>query len=211
MFYRNIGILAAVSVFLFLATAQAARLERTTQYPSPEGDYRSLLTTDQSFFMTNNTAGTSLGIGTSAPTNITANDGGANVDLHITGSIVQDGWVNVIDAGAPNFQNSWTDCASALGFNSAGYFRDRNGIVHLKGAVRGGTIDSTIFTLPAGFRPSMNQLFIVPVQASGSTCAGYRYGRLTVLTNGRVYAEHPVGVTPVAFGLDGVTFRADGY
>jgi hypothetical protein len=202
-------------MIFFAAIAQAGRVETTTQYPSPEGDYRTLQTTDKTFLMTNNTAGTSLGIGTTAPTNIAANDGSANVDLHLTGSIVQDGWVNVISPGVPNFQNGWTDCPAAWGWNSAGYFRDKNGIVHLKGLVQGGTIPSTIFELPAGFRPAMHHLFIVPVHNNtglpATPCSGYRQGRVTVWNNGQVYAESPNGLTPLWFTLDGVTFRADDY
>jgi len=54
----------------------------------------------------------------------------------------------------PTFVNSWADFTGAW---AARYAKDlTNGIVYMKGLVKGGsnTIDSTIFTLPVGMRPS---------------------------------------------------------
>jgi len=54
---------------------------------------------------------------------------------------------------AVTFQNSWGNYGS--GFPPATYWKDAMGIVHLEGLVSLGTINTTIFTLPAGYRPGV--------------------------------------------------------
>jgi len=51
----------------------------------------------------------------------------------------------------PTFQNSWANVAA--GTQLVGYFKDQNGIVHIKGEVSGGVSGTVAFTLPAGYRP----------------------------------------------------------
>jgi hypothetical protein len=63
--------------------------------------------------------------------------------------------VKVIGAsGQPAFQNSWV----AFGTSDAtpGFYKDPFGIVHITGTVKLGTVGTTIFTLPAGYRPEKN-------------------------------------------------------
>jgi len=67
----------------------------------------------------------------------------------------------------PTFVNSWADYAAGF---SARYAKDlTNGIVYMKGLVKGGsnTLNSTLFTLPVGMRPSTN-IVLSQVTASGS-------------------------------------------
>jgi len=71
------------------------------------------------------------------------------------GEILQDSW------SAATFQNGW---ANAGGIRTdASYMKDRQGFIHLKGEVSGGTItDGTvIFQLPFGYRP--NETFENPI------------------------------------------------
>ncbi len=42
----------------------------------------------------------------------------------------------------------------ALGTPPAGYAKDSNGIVHLRGGISDGTADTPAFRLPPGYRPS---------------------------------------------------------
>ena len=94
--------------------------------------------------------------------------------------------------GEPAFQNSAHNFGS--GFSTAGFFKDREGIVHLKGTVA--ETGGVIFTLPAGYRPT-ETLDIVVIQ-SGS--ASYVY----VHPNGDVETHGGGNV-----GLDSISFRAE--
>jgi hypothetical protein len=96
----------------------------------------------------------------------------------------------------PTLLNSWVNFGS--GFNNAGYWKDPFGVVHLRGLVKSGTgIPSTIFTLPAGYRP--------PAQEILPAVSNALFGECTIETDGDVTAQ--VGST-VWFSLDGITFRA---
>jgi len=89
--------------------------------------------------------------------------------------IEDSGWIFVGDTGAPAFENSWVDYGSTFG---SPRFRKINGIVHMEGLIKDGTVGSTAFTLPAGYRP-YNRL-IIASQASNAL------GRLDVLEDGSV-------------------------
>lgn len=88
-------------------------------------------------------------------------DGTANQYLKTdgTGSLTWDSldvpssWQNV------TFENSWTDYGS--GFETCQYYKDKTGIVHIKGVVSGAAASTVIFTLPAGCRPAAKRLFVV--------------------------------------------------
>jgi len=138
--------------------------------------------------------GGNVGIGT---TNITDIAGTTGSDLTLTGSIAQDGWT------APTLLNGWVNYSAT--FNPAGYFRDKTGIVHLRGLVRSGTVTAgtAIFTLPAGYRPARLEIF-----SNVAYTTIYVYGRCDVNTAGNVnfYAGGNA-----FFSLDGITFRASGY
>ena len=57
-----------------------------------------------------------------------------------------------------SFQNSWSDAGFPAPLCS--YYKDAFGVVHLQGgAIRSGNSSATIFTLPAGFRPTGTQTF----------------------------------------------------
>lgn len=73
---------------------------------------------------------------------------------------------------APTFQNSWADSGLA-GYLPVGYRRGAFGAVELAGVAKGGTINttSTIFTLPAQWRPPTNKIFSAVIQKSDSTFA----------------------------------------
>lgn len=76
-------------------------------------------------------------------------------DLDIAGGISpQEGWNDVGTLGKPAFQNFWTNYNTAT-HDRVSYFKDKNGIVHIKGFVRSGTTGTVIFNLPAGYRPSL--------------------------------------------------------
>lgn len=69
--------------------------------------------------------------------------------------IEDSGWIFIGDTGAPAFENSWQDydgSTSGGGYGSS-RFRKINGIVYMEGLVTSGTVGTTIFTLPVGYRP----------------------------------------------------------
>jgi len=106
-----------------------------------------------------------------------------------SGILLQQGWQNV------SFQNAWQNYG---GYNPAGYFKDSQGIVHLRGLVKGGGDNKAIFRLPAGYIPQYRELRVVCTNPNVS-------GRVDILTNGDVWA-HTVDSAWVS--LDGISFRA---
>jgi hypothetical protein len=72
------------------------------------------------------------------------------------------------------------------GYAAAGYFRDRSGLIHLRGAVEGSGPE--IFRLPRGFRPR-----------GGAR----RFGEVTIRESGAVRAAGDAEL----LSLDGIVFR----
>lgn len=95
---------------------------------------------------------------------------------------------------AVTFQNSWVNFAG--GIDVATKYRKVGDIVYLQGAVSGGSVPSTIFTLPSGFRPVARHIFPVISNASA-------IGRVDVNASGAVSCE--VGNTANVF-LSGIQF-----
>lgn len=129
-----------------------------------------------------------VGIGTASPTSVTS-----SADLQLTGTIKQDDWT------APSFLNSWVNYGGS--YNTAGYFRDKNGIVHLRGMIKLGSVGSAAFTLPEGYRPTNNELL--------ATISNGAIGRINIDSSGNVTPASPSNNAWVS--LDGITFRASGY
>jgi phage minor structural protein len=59
----------------------------------------------------------------------------------------------------PTLLNGWTNYGS--GYETAGYYKDALGFIRLKGLIKGGTMGTAAFVLPAGFRPSYRKIFTV--------------------------------------------------
>ena len=66
-------------------------------------------------------------------------------------------WHEVGAENEPPFENSWSNFGS--GWDTAAFYKtiDR---VYIKGLVAGGTLNTTVFTLPEGYRPSASQMLI---------------------------------------------------
>lgn len=114
--------------------------------------------------------------------------------LDVNGSIRVSGMF-VEDWQTPTLAGAWKDFLG--GNTTTQYYKDPTGRVHLKGTLVSGTASSTIFTLPAGYRPSERMRF--PVAVNGA------YGEVQVSSAGTV--THIAGSTTF-FHLDGVSFRA---
>lgn len=70
-------------------------------------------------------------------------------------------WIYVGDLTnpeAPLFENGWVN-ASIVGMPDMRFYLDKHGRVHIEGAVSGGALGSTIFTLPVNYRPGKSQRY----------------------------------------------------
>jgi hypothetical protein len=106
---------------------------------------------------------------------------------------------NFIPIPQSSFQNGWVNYGNP--FTSAAYFKDDSFRVNLKGLLKSGTttIATTMFTLPSGYRPSEQLIFMV--------INGNNIGRIDVLPTGEVQI-HVGGNAFVS--LDNISFRANG-
>lgn len=108
---------------------------------------------------------------------------------------------------APTFSNNWTNYGG--GYALAGFYSDGVGRVHLRGLIKAGSGAGTIFSLPAGFRPSATLIF--PVLAQNNAGA-YEMMRIDVTAGGQVdsinfIAGGAYGVNVWA-SLSGISFAA---
>lgn len=76
---------------------------------------------------------------------------------------------------SPAFVNGWVDYGAPW---SPAQYRRLNGVVYMRGIVKNGTLNTTIFTLPAGYWPAVNLVFGNP--------AGDAFSELRVLATGDV-------------------------
>jgi len=98
-------------------------------------------------------------------------------------------------AGAAGFEHSWVNFDA--GWQVAGYWRDPLGWVHLRGLVKSGTVGSSAFTLPPGFRPKLSEPFAVI--SNGAV------GRVDVQSDGQVIPQLPSNNAYVS--LSNIRFR----
>ncbi len=139
--------------------------------------------------------------GSLAAGNLTAVPGASKiVQAEASGRIHKD-WLPALDAWtAPTFTNSWANLGVA-NRNTAGYFKDASGIVHLRGVISSGAIGTSAFTLPSGYRPQNGEVRPV-VTNNGTTDV---FGRVTIDSNGNVIPAVGGGTWT---SLDGLQFRA---
>ncbi len=121
-----------------------------------------------------------------------------------------EGWHEVGAPGQPPFENSWHNPPSPPSlFQTAAFYKDQTGVVHLRGVVIGGTSNKPIFNLPPGYRPGSKAVIDINTQCTG--CTG-PVGPVFILGPGRT-AESEGAVEPASPGttiwLDGITFRAE--
>ena len=100
---------------------------------------------------------------------------------------------------APSLNAPWTNYGDA--FANAAYRKDGNR-VQLRGLVKAGAGGSVVFTLPAGFRPSAQQIYV-------ASCDAATPARIDVRSNGDVLVSQPATGTMGWLSLDGVTFFVD--
>ena len=120
-------------------------------------------------------------------------------------------WHLVGAPGEPEFENGWKNSEAPNA--AAAFYKDHDGVVHLRGFVNSGTSD-VIFLLPPGYRPAAASWVIVPeVCAGGTFCAAGNTGPGAVLGAGvSPGLDGAVQAPPeaVATGIESISFRAEG-
>lgn len=101
-------------------------------------------------------------------------------------SVIATPWVAV------TFENSWVDFGAE--YQVCQYRRDANGCVEIRGVCKDGTVNTTVFTLPPGFRPPGRLVF--PGYAHSAVC------RLDIATTGVVQQ-----LTAAGTGFLGLNYR----
>ena len=99
---------------------------------------------------------------------------------------------------APTMANNWLNFDS--GFAPAGYWKDSDNVVNIRGVIRNGATSSgtTIFTLPVGYRPAHREIFTVNINGGS--------GRIDVLADGSVVVQV---ASSVYTSLSGISFLAN--
>ncbi len=128
-------------------------------------------------------------------------------------------WHEVGTAGEPQFGDGgegdclWSNWDNGGNHNSAAFYKDQFGVVHLKGLVKatdGSTAlcdavegDLTIFQLPAGYRPARREVHVA--------ISNEQLGRVDIDLDGTVSAgvgtPNTVANAKGWLSLDGITFR----
>jgi hypothetical protein len=138
-------------------------------------------------------ADTATSAGSAPPSG--AAGGGLSGSYPNPGLAAPEAWHEIGAAGEPTFQNSWVN-ESPSTETTAAFYKDPFGVIHLKGLIASGT-NNTIFTLPAGYRPS--KAFVCLIFRTSGT------GELVIFANGVVSVATGTG----SGDLDSVTFRAN--
>ncbi len=147
------------------------------------------------------------------PTAQTANTAGtANTAQTANGLSAPEAWHEVGTAGQPEFLNSWANSSGAIHGETVAFYKDHEGVVHLRGEAMSGTAGSPIFHLPPGFRPGAGAFIRVPLACSGGKdCEKGSSSIAIVGSNFVIPADEGEVLSPVEgtlVWLDGITFRA---
>jgi hypothetical protein len=119
-----------------------------------------------------------------------------------------EGWHEVGAPGEPPFLNGWQDMPpNSPRIETLAFYKDHEGIVHLKGRATGGS-SAFVFHLPPGYRPANNAVLDFLVSCGG--CGPANSAILEVEGSGIAPGQDGAIVAPgTSFSVEGVTFRAE--
>lgn len=125
-------------------------------------------------------------------------------DLRVGGSLNVPGVVTfhrllipVGTSGAAPWANGWGNFGGT--YAPAAYWKDENGIVHLEGLIKGGTLGIAAFVLPPGYRPAADRIF--PAYSNNT------FGTIQIKADGSVQPMAVGTATNASYALDGINFR----
>jgi hypothetical protein len=153
---------------------------------------------------------TSAGTADTATTATTASNLAAPEDWHEVGAPGEPPFA----AGASNYLSPNPE---SINFETAAFYKDREGVVHLKGMVRPSAADQKMFFFPAGYRPRSKTLIELIASCRGCDVGTSPGGdsvvinSITVQIIGSGYGPTIDGQITAANGpvsLNGLTFRA---
>ena len=100
------------------------------------------------------------------------------------------------------YENSWVSY-NAADYDVAGYYKDRDGFVHLRGSIKDGTLQARAFRLPGGWRPLKikNYAVFCSVCSSGVQM-------LSITPGGEVIPQSAVVGSNALVSLEGIVFEA---
>ena len=114
--------------------------------------------------------------------------------------------------GEPGFQHSWQNKGGVYD-EPLGFYKDRTGVVHLRGRIVPGSANTVIFQLPPGYRPPSGKYLAFPAACE---CTGPQATEIAVQGSG--FAASVDGSVTMVNGnlatgnslyLDGISFRAE--
>lgn len=107
----------------------------------------------------------------------------------------EDQWI------APTLINGWANYGPNTGgwYTPAGYWKDNDGVVHLRGFIQGGSaFNANMFVLPVGYRPPKNMMWYAGSALATQQC------RVDVQSDGVVRCN--TGGSTTWTSLDGINF-----
>jgi len=134
-------------------------------------------------------------------------------------------WHEVGAAGEPAFQNGWGPptypVVAPLKYEAFAFYKDHEGVVHLRGAAVAGTKGLPIFQLPVGYRPASERILSLPATCTACSrtdpqgdTVSVSTGELTIIgsdvdpgVDGAVFTNEELVGSRLIF-LDGISFRA---
>ncbi len=137
---------------------------------------------------------------------------GTQIDLTKLGTVPSAQLANTIAPAegwhTAALENGWANPPEAP-FDPTGFYKDQNGIVHLRGFVTGGTSPNPLFHLPAGYRPATGRVIAALALCGGCTGSSVPLFIAGSGVAGQDGAVEPVTPAAATIGLDGITFRAE--
>ncbi len=114
--------------------------------------------------------------------------------------------------GQPAFQHSWRDSLATLD-EPLGFYKDRAGIVHLRGRINGGMPNNVIFQLPPGYRPASGKFLAFPAacecQTAQTTIVVIAGSGFVPVAVGGVTMQNGTLPSGNSLWLDGISFLAE--
>jgi hypothetical protein len=106
-----------------------------------------------------------------AITQVLAGPQGPKGDMGGNATVPMDTWHSVGNSGEPAFTNGWVNYG---GYPALQFRKDPFGKVQLRGAVKNGTLGTSIFTLPLGYRPPAGVILSFMSYTSATTFAAFQ-------------------------------------